>query len=86
MGTLSTGVLSLSHCPGRAVPAGHWLTPVFSTFSSPSAGSLVQAALTQPPSVSVNLGKTAQITCYGFSSSYVLAVTSKRSPAMPPSL
>ncbi|XP_075290556.1 uncharacterized protein LOC104334946 [Opisthocomus hoazin] len=33
-----------------------------------SSGSLVQAALTQPPSVSVNLGETAQITCSGFSS------------------
>ncbi|KFR10966.1 Ig lambda chain V-1 region, partial [Opisthocomus hoazin] len=28
-----------------------------------------QAVLTQPPSVSANLGETAQITCSGFSSS-----------------
>ena len=49
---------------------GHWLTPVFSPLSSPSPGSLVQAAVTQPPSVSANLGQTVQITCSGFSSSY----------------
>ncbi|KFU97002.1 Ig lambda chain V-1 region, partial [Pterocles gutturalis] len=30
-----------------------------------------QAALTQPPSVSANLGETVQITCSGVSSSYV---------------
>ncbi|XP_074700053.1 uncharacterized protein LOC141931601 [Strix aluco] len=34
-------------------------------------GSLVQAALTQPPSVSANPGQTVQITCSGASSSYV---------------
>uniref|UniRef100_A0A8C0I812 Ig-like domain-containing protein n=1 Tax=Bubo bubo TaxID=30461 RepID=A0A8C0I812_BUBBB len=33
--------------------------------------SLVQAALTQPPSVSANLGQTVQITCSGISGSYV---------------
>ena len=49
---------------------GHWLTPVFSPLSSPSPGSLVQAALTQPPSVSANPGQTVQITCSGGSSSY----------------
>ncbi|XP_055556944.1 immunoglobulin lambda-1 light chain-like [Falco cherrug] len=32
--------------------------------------SLVQAALTQPPSVSANLGQTVQITCSGGSGSY----------------
>ena len=48
---------------------GHWLTPVFSLLSSPSPGSLVQAALTQPPSVSANPGQTVQITCSGVSSS-----------------
>ncbi|XP_054700594.1 immunoglobulin lambda-like polypeptide 1 isoform X7 [Grus americana] len=35
-----------------------------------SSGSLVQAALTQPPSVSANLGQTVQITCSGVYSSY----------------
>ncbi|XP_042661253.1 immunoglobulin lambda-like polypeptide 1 isoform X9 [Tyto alba] len=35
-----------------------------------SSGSLVQAALTQPPSVSANLGQTVQITCSGGSSGY----------------
>ena len=48
---------------------GHWLTPIFSPLSSPSPGSLVQAALTQPPSVSANPGQTVQITCSGVSSS-----------------
>ncbi|NXS98960.1 LV1 protein, partial [Jacana jacana] len=32
-------------------------------------GSLVQAALTQPSSVSKNVGETVQITCSGFDSS-----------------
>ncbi|KAM6052525.1 immunoglobulin lambda-like polypeptide 1 [Chlamydotis macqueenii] len=36
-----------------------------------SSGSLVQAALTQLPSVSANLGQTIQITCSGSSSSAV---------------
>uniref|UniRef100_A0A8C0EAP4 Ig-like domain-containing protein n=1 Tax=Bubo bubo TaxID=30461 RepID=A0A8C0EAP4_BUBBB len=34
------------------------------------SGSLVQAALTQPPSVSANPGQTVQITCSGISGSY----------------
>ncbi|XP_075024036.1 immunoglobulin lambda-1 light chain-like [Calonectris borealis] len=34
------------------------------------SGSLVQAALTQPPSVSANLGQTVQITCSGAGSYY----------------
>uniref|UniRef100_A0A663MC11 Ig-like domain-containing protein n=1 Tax=Athene cunicularia TaxID=194338 RepID=A0A663MC11_ATHCN len=53
-----------------AVLLGHWLTPIFSPLSSSSPGSLVQAALTQPPSVSANPGQTVQITCSGGSSSY----------------
>ncbi|XP_054248843.1 immunoglobulin lambda-1 light chain-like [Indicator indicator] len=35
-----------------------------------SSGSLVQAALTQPPSVSANPGQTIQISCMGSSSNY----------------
>ncbi|XP_042661280.1 immunoglobulin lambda-like polypeptide 1 isoform X38 [Tyto alba] len=35
-----------------------------------SSGSLVQAALTQPPSVSANPGQTVQITCSGSSNNY----------------
>uniref|UniRef100_A0A8C0AXM3 Ig-like domain-containing protein n=1 Tax=Buteo japonicus TaxID=224669 RepID=A0A8C0AXM3_9AVES len=54
---------------GGAVLVGHWLTPIFLPLSSPSPGSLVQAALTQPPSVSANVGQTVQITCSGSSSS-----------------
>ena len=38
--------------------------------SSPSPGSLVQAALTQPASVSANLGGTVEITCSGGYSDY----------------
>ena len=38
--------------------------------SSPSPGSLVQAALTQPASVSANPGETVEITCSGDSSYY----------------
>uniref|UniRef100_A0A8B9D3T4 Ig-like domain-containing protein n=1 Tax=Anser cygnoides TaxID=8845 RepID=A0A8B9D3T4_ANSCY len=49
---------------------GHLLSPVFSPISSPSPGSLVQAALTQPASKSVNLGDTVQITCSGSSYGY----------------
>ncbi|XP_055557087.1 uncharacterized protein LOC129735306 [Falco cherrug] len=53
------------------------------------AGSLVQAALTQPPSVSANLGQTVQITCSGGGSSYAYASvpgTSRRSLALALSL
>ncbi|XP_066834790.1 immunoglobulin lambda-like polypeptide 1 isoform X16 [Anser cygnoides] len=50
--------------------ARHSLSPVFSPLSSPSPGSLVQAALTQPASKSVNLGNTVQITCSRSSYSY----------------
>ena len=66
-GPLGTG--APSRCPGKAVLVGPWLTPIFSPLSSPSPGSLVQAALTQPPSVSANPGQTVQITCSGLSSS-----------------
>ncbi|NWQ97395.1 LV1 protein, partial [Burhinus bistriatus] len=37
------------------------------------SGSLVQAALTQPPSVSANPGETVKITCSGLDSSYPYA-------------
>ncbi|NWI84453.1 LV1 protein, partial [Pitta sordida] len=36
-------------------------------------GSLVQAALSQPPSLSFNVGETVEITCSGLSSSYAYA-------------
>uniref|UniRef100_A0A493TL97 Ig-like domain-containing protein n=1 Tax=Anas platyrhynchos platyrhynchos TaxID=8840 RepID=A0A493TL97_ANAPP len=59
---------ALSHCcVVRAVRVGPSLSPVFSPLSSPSPGSLVQAAITQPASKSVNLGGTVQITCSGAS-------------------
>uniref|UniRef100_A0A8C0EBB3 Ig-like domain-containing protein n=1 Tax=Bubo bubo TaxID=30461 RepID=A0A8C0EBB3_BUBBB len=67
---MATGILSPSRCLGRVVLLGHWLTPIFSPLSSPSPGSLVQAALTQPPSVSANPGQTVQITCSGGSGGY----------------
>ena len=59
-----------SPCLWGAMLLGHWLTPIFSPLSSPSPGSLVQAALTKPPSVSANPGQTVQITCSGSSYSY----------------
>ncbi|XP_056182522.1 immunoglobulin lambda-1 light chain-like [Falco biarmicus] len=46
-----------------------WL-PLLLTVLAHGTGSLVQAALTQPPSVSANPGETVQITCSGSSSSY----------------
>ena len=49
---------------------GYSLSPVFSPLSSPCPGSLVQAALTQLASKSVNPGDTVQITCSGSSYSY----------------
>uniref|UniRef100_A0A8C3J494 Ig-like domain-containing protein n=1 Tax=Calidris pygmaea TaxID=425635 RepID=A0A8C3J494_9CHAR len=67
-GPLGTG--SPSRCVGRAVLVGHWLTPLFSPLSSPSPGSLVQAALTQDPPKSANVGQTVSITCSGGSGSY----------------
>ena len=82
LGTLSTGVPSPSHCPGRAVLVGHWLTPIFSPLFSPSPGSLVQAALTQPPSVSANPGQTIQITCSG--SSYGVGWYQQKVPGSAP--
>uniref|UniRef100_A0A8C3C0E5 Ig-like domain-containing protein n=1 Tax=Cairina moschata TaxID=8855 RepID=A0A8C3C0E5_CAIMO len=50
--------------------AGHSLSPLFSPLSSPSPGSLVQAALTQSDLKSVNPGDTMQITCSGGSYAY----------------
>uniref|UniRef100_A0A8B9UGD6 Ig-like domain-containing protein n=1 Tax=Anas zonorhyncha TaxID=75864 RepID=A0A8B9UGD6_9AVES len=44
--------------------------PCVLPLSSPSPGSLVQAALTQPASKSVNPGDTVQITCSGGSGYY----------------
>ncbi|XP_049662540.1 immunoglobulin lambda-1 light chain-like [Accipiter gentilis] len=63
---------------------GHWLTPVFSPLSSPSPGSLVQAALTQPPSVSANVGQTVQITCSGLSSGYNVGWFQQKVPGSAP--
>ncbi|NXF61309.1 LV1 protein, partial [Ciccaba nigrolineata] len=46
-----------------------WVPLVLAVLAHVS-GSLVQAALTQPPSVSANLGQTVQITCSGSSYGY----------------
>ncbi|XP_049662538.1 uncharacterized protein LOC126041209 [Accipiter gentilis] len=46
--------------------------------------SLVQAALTQPPSVSVNPGQTVQITCSGFSSISGVAWFQQKVPGSAP--
>ena len=58
---------SLIPLPNKeAVRVRHTQSPVF----SPSPGSLVQAALTQPASVSANPGETVKITCSGDRSYY----------------
>ncbi|NXH12303.1 LV1 protein, partial [Bucco capensis] len=49
-----------------------------------SSGSLVQAALTQPPSVSKNVGETVTITCSGFSSSYAVGWYQQKVPGTDP--
>ncbi|XP_055653871.1 immunoglobulin lambda-1 light chain isoform X5 [Falco peregrinus] len=46
-----------------------WL-PLLLTVLAHGTGSLVQAALTQPPSLSANPGQTIQITCSGEDSNY----------------
>ncbi|XP_062487612.1 uncharacterized protein LOC134170308 [Pezoporus occidentalis] len=58
--------------PSPAARAGlcSWALPDPHLLPSPSPGSLVQAALTQPPSVSVEPGKNVQITCSGGSNWY----------------
>ncbi|XP_059683941.1 immunoglobulin lambda-like polypeptide 1 [Gavia stellata] len=49
------------------------------------SGSLVQAALTQPPSVSKNPGETVQITCSGlYSSSYAVGWFQQKVPGSAP--
>ncbi|NXU44635.1 IGL1 protein, partial [Drymodes brunneopygia] len=45
-------------------------TPIFSPLFSPSPGSLVQAAVTQPSSLSAKVGETVKITCSGSSYNY----------------
>uniref|UniRef100_A0A8V1A367 Ig-like domain-containing protein n=1 Tax=Gallus gallus TaxID=9031 RepID=A0A8V1A367_CHICK len=63
------------------------LIAVFSPLSSPSPGSLVQAAVTQPASVSANLGGTVEITCSGGSSddgSYYYSWHQQKSPGSAP--
>ncbi|XP_066834778.1 immunoglobulin lambda-like polypeptide 1 isoform X4 [Anser cygnoides] len=52
------------------VCGGHSLNPVFSPLSSPSPGSLVQSATTQPASVSANLGETVWIICFRGTGNY----------------
>uniref|UniRef100_A0A8B9UMA9 Ig-like domain-containing protein n=1 Tax=Anas zonorhyncha TaxID=75864 RepID=A0A8B9UMA9_9AVES len=62
--------------------------PVFFPLSSPSPGSLVQAALTQPASKSVNPGDTVQITCSGGSAAsdgkYYYAWYQQKTPGSAP--
>uniref|UniRef100_A0A8V1A3D7 Ig-like domain-containing protein n=1 Tax=Gallus gallus TaxID=9031 RepID=A0A8V1A3D7_CHICK len=65
---LQQGCSSPHSCQVRAVCVGHLAELHF--VSCPSPGSLVQAALTQPSSVSANLGGTVEITCSGGSYDY----------------
>uniref|UniRef100_A0A493T120 Ig-like domain-containing protein n=1 Tax=Anas platyrhynchos platyrhynchos TaxID=8840 RepID=A0A493T120_ANAPP len=58
--------------------------PFFSPLSSPSPGSLVQAAITQPAAKSVNLGGTVQITCSGGSSGYAYGWYQQKTPGSAP--
>uniref|UniRef100_A0A8B9UK02 Ig-like domain-containing protein n=1 Tax=Anas zonorhyncha TaxID=75864 RepID=A0A8B9UK02_9AVES len=61
---------------------------IFFPLSSPSPGSLVQAALTQPASKSVNPGDTVQITCSGGSAAsdgkYYYAWYQQKTPGSAP--
>ncbi|KAM7090095.1 immunoglobulin lambda-1 light chain-like [Ciconia maguari] len=54
------------------------------SYDSSNAGSLVQAALTQPPSVSANPGQTVTITCSGASSSYSVGWFQQKVPGSGP--
>ena len=72
---------SLIPLPNKeAVRVRHTQSPVF----SPSPGSLVQAALTQPASVSANLGGTVKLTFSGSSSGYGYGWYQQKSPGSDP--
>ena len=72
---------SLIPLPNKeAVRVRHTQSPVF----SPSPGSLVQAALTQPASVSANPGETVKITCSGGGSSSYYGWYQQKSPGSAP--
>uniref|UniRef100_A0A8B9R5T8 Ig-like domain-containing protein n=1 Tax=Anas platyrhynchos TaxID=8839 RepID=A0A8B9R5T8_ANAPL len=60
-----------------------WL-PCVLPLSSPSTGSLLQAALTQLASKSVNLGGTVQISCSGGSSGYDYGWYQQKTPGSAP--
>uniref|UniRef100_A0A663E1Y0 Immunoglobulin lambda like polypeptide 1 n=1 Tax=Aquila chrysaetos chrysaetos TaxID=223781 RepID=A0A663E1Y0_AQUCH len=58
--------------------------PLLFTLLAHGSGSLVQAALTQPPSVSANPGQTVQITCSGASSSNSVGWYQQKVPGSAP--
>ncbi|XP_029880188.1 immunoglobulin lambda-1 light chain isoform X3 [Aquila chrysaetos chrysaetos] len=60
-----------------------WATLLLAVLAH-SSGSLVQAALTQPLSVSVNVGQTVRITCSGFNVNSSVAWYQQKAPGGPP--
>uniref|UniRef100_A0A493U2L3 Ig-like domain-containing protein n=1 Tax=Anas platyrhynchos platyrhynchos TaxID=8840 RepID=A0A493U2L3_ANAPP len=78
-----SGLMPLLLC-SEVCACGELADPVFSPLSSPSPGSLVQAALTQPASKSVNPGDTVQITCSGGSGNYWYGWYQQKTPGTGP--
>ncbi|XP_050762842.1 uncharacterized protein LOC127022995 [Gymnogyps californianus] len=81
--TLTPSLSCVGSCHlGTCCLAG--LVPLLLAVLAHSSGSLVQAAVTQPPSVSANPGQTVQITCSGLSSSSSVGWFQQKVPGSAP--